>query len=253
MGTESIRNITNTSEFQRTAMLGAALLVVQEAVDHADPDTLQLSHITESMVFERMEPIIPGGFKVFARHEVAGNALHQVSFEALGARSQYEEGKPPRNRSLSIGVVKDTKRVVVSYAKGTENELGNHGDTDEYIERRLNGNLQVLLHGAIGAVQHEGKSLRVIRVFAMHPNDIEANGGLKEMRRGYNEKNEAHKRGFIEPENYITDDLAQSLIHTMHADRVELVTAPVSRSTYRLSLKTQAMHNIYRYDMRTGD
>lgn len=174
----------------------------------------------------------PGQIAVFTRQEGYINPLSDYRLVRIGHRGELLEvvSEPPRERGLVIGIGKDDK-VIIAFPKNRSEAEGFHEICEGYVIRHLKGekNARALLHGFIYPESRhtERRALHILRVFKMHPRDV---GQIWSGTAGV----EQWERGKIEPEKYISPDLARGLMSTLRADMLEVVYARPAHAIYGL-------------------
>lgn len=143
-------------------------------------------------------------------------------------------GNPPRQRPLVIGI--GVNQLVVSYPIGPYGETGFHHIAEPHISKMLAAGLIARLHGSISPEKTDrlSKASHVISLFKMHERDINALGG-KHIANHIIRQSEPLERGKLTPEAFITEPVAQALLRSLSADRLEIITARPSYEIYHVN------------------
>lgn len=159
-------------------------------------------------------------FMSFARMvPLARDPKTQLFAFDLGNREVKVKLDPPKDRTVSIGIGKDGRLVLVypKHQNGSANSV--HEICDNYIYIRLNAtdNLETILHGSVEStvdpITH--RSTRTLVVDKMPPDDMtkmyDAGCAIKQS-----------DLGFMFPEHFISPSMAQRLMANLQVDSLDI-------------------------------
>lgn len=173
--------------------------------------------------------------KSYSRETIDQEASMHVRMLRVDPRGEVlaYRGNPPRQRPLVIGIGEN--QLIVSYPIGPYGETGFHHIAEPYISKMLAAGLITRLHGSISPEKTDrlSKVSHVISIFKMHERDINILGG-KNIANHIIRQSEPSERGRLTPEAFITEPVAQALLRSLSADRLEIITARPSHEIYHV-------------------
>ena len=161
--------------------------------------------------------------------DTSGEEPDSIPKIAIGPRGEpITDKKPVRSNDFVLGV--DTRgKLLLAYIKGSKTQ-GFHGDPEAYIVRVMGRDrIVAALHGS---VYPEGNGNHSLSIYKIHPADINTAGGNEKLKEESLSK--PWEMGRFSPESFVTDLLAQRLMHTLDATRLEIVFAMRSREIYSI-------------------
>ncbi len=146
---------------------------------------------------------------------------------ALGPRAEpVRDRRPVRNNDFVLGI-DDRSKLLLAYTKGSRTP-GWHCNPEDYIIRVVGKDrLAAALHGSIKSNGNDNQS---ISIYKTHPEDINALGGIEGVKEASSTR--PWEIGRFTPEQFVTDTLAQRLLYTLDATRLEIVFALPSQKVY---------------------